>query len=365
MHRSKTKVVLLFLLSGISSLILSFFLITGFVYNELNEQRDHFTRAIVNQLTASTADYLVTEDLLGLNVVLGSLVSQGDIAFASVYNTNNKLLAQVGKRAMSDNNITTRDISFQNETAGYLQVVVNQTRLDNKLESLVLTLILIHLLLFSALGLFVWTYTDLIFLGLFSFKKPQPASDGFQTALQNHLDGEGEEQTSQDDAKDQKIILVMKIRPQRWLAANEERISNALSLYRCKVEVSEGQDIIATFTSADASAALYDAICSGLLLIQVFEKLNTTINIKIGIHTESGIEQIDASRKKTAYISSIAERQLLISDETYNLCRNDSRLVVSEFHSSLIPTGSVYLVECLQPSYQKLIMLQADQLLRR
>lgn len=363
MHKSKTKAVLLFLLSGVASLILSLVLITGFIHGELSEQRDHFTRAIVHQLTASTADYLVTEDLLGLNVVLGSLVSQGDITFASVYNTDNKLLAQAGKRSVSNRDITTRDITFQNETAGYLQVVVNQTPLDSKLNNLVITLVLIHLLLLGAFGLFVWVYPDLIFLGLFSSRNP-PAED---IAI-----SETPEATDQDETdpglvvshEAESILLVMKIRPQRWLAANEERISNALSLYRCEVEVSEGQDIIATFLSTDRKAAVYDAICAGLLLIQVFNKLNTTINIKIGIHIEPDMEQLQASRKRTAYLASIAERQLLISEDTYALCQDDTRLVVSKFHNSLMPTGTVYLVESLQPTYQRLIELQADQLAR-
>ena len=113
MHRSKAKLILLILFPAVVSLILSIFLITNFVYGELREQREHFTQAIVSQLTASTADYLVTEDLLGLNVVLGNLVSEGDLIFASVYKTDNKLVAQAGKTGVRQEDIVTRDISFQ------------------------------------------------------------------------------------------------------------------------------------------------------------------------------------------------------------------------------------------------------------
>lgn len=352
------------MLPGLVSLCLSLFLVTNFIHSELNEQREHFTRAIVSQLTASTADYLVTEDLLGLNVVLNTLVFQKDLSFASVYNTDNKLLAQAGKLGSKRQDIITRDISFQNETAGYLQVVVNQTPLDNKLNVLIFSFILVHLVILGALALFVWYFADLIFLGLFSVKAPQaPAS--FSTsadALQQKQENTNEEEAEEPEANSSSIILVMKIRPQRWLVEHEERISGALSLYRCKVEVSEGKDIVAMFSGTSPRECLYDAICAGLLLIQVFERLNTTINIKIGINFVPDLKQIGALRKQTVYIASIAERQLLLSKDAYQLCADDSRLIMSEHHNSLTPTSSVYLVECLQPAYQKLIALQALRL---
>jgi hypothetical protein len=287
------------------------------------------------------------------------------LLFASVYNTDNKLLAQAGKRGSKRQDIITRDISFQNETAGYLQVVVNQTALDNRLNTLIFSFVALHLLVLGALGLFVWYFADLIFLGLFSVKEPQ-ASIKFSTNSdipQQTLEDERVAiQAPEGEPDSASIILVMKIRPQRWLAAHEERISGALSLYRCKVEVSEGQDIVAMFSGANLKDCLYDGICAGLLLIQVFDRLNTTINIKIGINLVSDLKQIEAARKQTVYIASLAERQLLLSNDAYQLCSEDSRLVISEYYNSLMPIGSVYLVESLQPAYQKLIGLQALQL---
>lgn len=354
------------MLPGVASLCLSLFLVTNFVHSELNEQREHFTRAIVSQLTASTADYLVTEDLLGLNVVLNTLVSQGDLSFASVYNTGNKLLAQAGERGSKQQDIITRDISFQNETAGYLQVDVNQTPLDNKLSGLIFSFIAVHLLVLGALALFVWYFADLIFLGLFSAKEPPPALAKFSmnadVVEQKQAHQLESKQAAEAEADSACIILVMKIRPQRWLVEHEERISSALSLYRCKVELSEGKDIVAMFSGANPRECLHDAICAGLLLIQVFDRLNTTINIKIGINLVPDLKQIEALRKQTVYIASIAERQLLLSNDAYQLCAKDSRLLISEYHNSLTPTGSVYLVESLQPAYQRLIGLQALQL---
>lgn len=367
MHRSKAKLILLILFPAVVSLMLSIFLITSFVYGELREQREHFTQAIVSQLTASTADYLVTEDLLGLNVVLGNLVSEGDLIFASVYKTDNKLVAQAGKTGVRQEDIVTRDISFQNETAGYLRVVVNQSNLDETFRQLIAVFILVHMLILGAAAAFVWGFADLIFLGLFSIGRPQTD----ETLSSSSAEDSGATQTASNDAAqpareayDTHLIMVMKIRPHRWLATHEDRIASALSLYRCQVEVSDGQDIIAKFSAADAEDCFYDAICAGLLLIQVFERLNTTINIKIGINLVTASEHIDACRKQTVYIASIAERQLLISSDAYKICRGDPRLLITDFHNSLTPTGSVYQVESLQPAYQKLIELQAEKLSR-
>ena len=365
MQRSKAKLILLILIPAVISLTLSLFLITGFVYDELREQRAHFTQAIVNQLTASTADYLVTEDLLGLNVVLGNLVSEGDLIFASVYKTDNKLVAQAGKTGVRQEDIVTRDISFQNETAGYLRVVVNQSNLDESFRQLIALFIFVHLFILGAAAAFVWGFADLIFLGLFSIRQPQ--TDEALT-LSSAEDSSATQTASNDTTRpahetaDTHLIMVMKIRPHRWLATHEDRIASALSLYRCQVEVSDGQDIVAIFSAADAEDCLYDAICAGLLLIQVFERLNTTINIKIGINPVTASERIEACRKQTVYIASIADRQLLISKDAYKICREDPRLLISDFHNSLTPTGSVYQVESLQPTYQKLIELQAEKL---
>lgn len=369
MHRSKAKLTLLILFPAVVSLMLSIFLITNFVYGELREQREHFTQAIVSQLTASTADYLVTEDLLGLNVVLGNLVLEGDLIFASVYKTDNKLVAQAGKTGVRQEDIVTRDISFQNETAGYLRVVVNQSNLDQTFRQLIAVFILVHLLILGAAAAFVWGYADLIFLGLFSIRRPQTD----ETFSSSSAEDSDTTQTASNDAAqpqparkadDTHLIMVMKIRPHRWLATHEDRIASALSLYRCQVEVSDGQDIIAKFSAADAEDCFYDAICAGLLLIEVFERLNTTINIKIGINLVTASEHIDACRKQTVYIASIAERQLLISSDAYKICHGDPRLLITDFHNSLTPTGSVYQVESLAPAYQKLIELQAEKLSR-
>ncbi len=365
MHRSKAKLILLVLLPAVVSLTLSLFIISSFVYGELKEQREHFTQAIVSQLSASTADYLVTEDLLGLNVVLGNLVSEGDLIFASVHKTDNQLLAQAGKTGVRQEDIVTRDITFQNETAGYLRVIVNQSLLDDKFRRIIAVFVLVNLVILGAAAVFVWACADLIFLGLFSLKQPQTdhtrnqgsaeASETIQASNHNATQPESETNNAQ-------LIMVMKIRPHRWLATHEERISSALSLYRCQVEVSDGQDIIAMFSAADPEDCLYDAVCAGLLLIRVFEKLNTTINIKIGINPVAAPEHIDANRKQTVYIAVIAERQLLISHDAYKICCDDPRLLISDFHNSLTPTGSVYLIESLQPAYQKLIELQAEKL---
>ena len=199
----------------------------------------------------------------------------------------------------------------------------------------------------------------------FQRKKPttgkiEPISPSKREALVD--DNDRTSASPADQQLDTSIIMVMKIRPQRWLATHEDKISRALSLYRCKVEVSEGQDIIAIFTDKDSRECLYDAICAGLLLIQVFERLNTTINIKIGINIIANEELADTLRKQTVYLASIAEHQLLVSSDAYEICGEDTRIVITEYHNSLTPTSSVFLVESLQPAYQKLIELQADKL---
>ncbi|MDZ7686626.1 MAG: hypothetical protein U5O39_17985 [Gammaproteobacteria bacterium] len=81
----------------------------------------HFGNALASQVALTVTSPLLQKDALSLNVILRDLVRRGDVAFASVYDADNHLVAQAGRRNEKQLHVS-KDVTFQNTAAGYVQI---------------------------------------------------------------------------------------------------------------------------------------------------------------------------------------------------------------------------------------------------
>lgn len=339
------------------SAVITTLVMVSMTRSQLKERADQFGGAIADQLAITIADQVVQKDILGLNVVLNNLQEKRDFVFASVYGTDNHLLAQAGKNS-GDLLMFSRDVVFQNASAGYLQLGLRKEDITTPANTLLIVAIGIHAILLLVIGLFGWTYADLVYLW---FTVPRKQRVAARTVTSDE-DSPSETSDITEQVIDQTTILVIKIRPVRLLDTAEPRLMRAFSLYSGEIEVTEGSDLVLTFRSP---GQILEAIRCGLLINKLMHMERASATVKLGVHTLSATQgpiALAKARKQATYISSISENKLLASREVFEVLGPSEQVKLQAFHSSLAPDGEVYFIDTLAGANEELIQRQARQL---
>lgn len=315
---------------------------------KLSNQSTHFSRVLTSYLAMTSVQYLINEDVLGINVILSRMQSQDMFDFASVYDLNDQLVAQVGQRH-SEAVVFNQQITFQDSTAGYIQVGYNNPPSYDLVTGLVTTVISIHLLLAGLALACIWLLGDLIVVWLYrtgAAEKPAP---------------EPEEEASQITLADQGALLVFKLEPVRLTSKHRDLMNAAIALYGGRSESHPEDDLTVEFRQENAA---FNAICAGLLISALVTKLGPPLKFKVGIHwSEDFAEPTDEQGlKQTSYLASISDQAVLVS-KAFQQILNDDRVRIEPYRSSLAPDGAVFEVAAV--SNQALIEGQAEQLLNR
>ncbi len=316
--------------------------------SKIEAQSSHFSNVLTSYLAMTSVQYLVNEDVLGINVVLSRMHSEKMLDFASIYDVNDNLIAQVGKRN-ADAEIVSQQITFQDSTAGYIQVGYNAPPAQELGGSIVATVIIIHIILGAFAIAAIWLTGDLLTFWVFaSATDPEPEEET------DHIEVEPERLNSEG------ALLVLKLEPSRLTSKHRELMISALNVYGGKT-TSEDQDLIAQFRQDDSA---FSAVCAGLLLHALVQSLGPPLKIKLGIHwsEQLGEEEDEQNIKHTSYLASISDQAVLIS-KGFETILNDLRVIHEPYRSSLAPDGEVF--QILSVANQELIERQAEQLLSR
>jgi len=366
MNRRKSRATLLALVPVLLSALASIWLTTQHMQTSLDRQGQYFGDSVADQLSQSLTDYLVNEDILSLNVVLNRLVGQGNFDFASVYSVDNRLLAQAGRAPSADSARTfTRDITWQNASLGYLQIGLGSQAIDETVFTTLIIVLGLHLLVGAATGLAVWYYSDLIYLWI-----ALPAAQD-QTPKPTTSNIAAEDTVAAAPVKPTRVttplVMVAKIRPARLLPDHIRHIRKALSLYGGDLAPLEGDNMMINFNREDA---IFQAICSGLLLLEMFRVIGAPISLKVGLDAASlpadnALTALGNARKHASYLASMADNKLLISIQAFRQISAPERYVITPYHSALSPDGQVFSVDGLDADHQRLIHSQARQLLQQ
>jgi len=334
----------------------------------LDRQGQHFGNSVADQLSQSVKDYLVNEDILSLNVVLNQLVAQGNFDFASIYSADNRLLAQAGRAPSTHSaRMFTRDITWQSASIGYLQVGLGSQAIDEPVFNTLIFILCLHLLIGAATGLTVWFYSDLIYLWIALPARRSQLPNNALSDDTDHIVAKPRPQSPAVGGAEAQVVMVAKLLPARLLPEHIQRIGKALSLYGGELAPLEGDNMVISFSRDDAA---YRAICSGLLLLDMFRVIEAPISLNVALDMGRGTT-IDAvntpgnARKHASYLASMADNKLLISVQVFKQINTSKRYVIQPYQSALSPDGQVFEVEGLDIDHQRLIHSQARQLLQQ
>jgi uncharacterized membrane protein affecting hemolysin expression len=371
MNRRKSRATLLVLLPVLLSALASIWLTTQHMQTSLDRQGQHFGNSVADQLSQSLKDYLVNEDILSLNVVLNKLVAQGNFDFASIYSADNRLLAQAGRAPSTDSaRLFTRDITWQSASVGYLQIGLGSQAIDEPVLNTLILILCLHLLIGAATGLSVWFYSDLIYLWIaLPAGRSQPPSQSLRDDTDPLVTEPRPQSPAAKGAETQvatPVVMVAKLLPARLLPEHIQRIGKALSLYGGELAPLEGDNMVINFSRDDA---IYQAICSGLLLLEMFRVIDAPISLNVALEMgrDATIDAVNTpgnARKHASYLASMADNKLLVSVQVFKQINTSKRCVIQPYQSALSPDGQVFEVEGLDTDHQRLIHSQARQLLQ-
>ena len=324
------------------------------------ERATHFAEAVIAQVSQTVTDPLLQEDALSLNVILSDLVRRGDVSFASVYSADNRLMAQAGRRSDAQM-LFNHDVSFQNTSAGYVQLGLSRDDVLGSVKGVLSLAIGTWAALALVFAGLVWFYGDLIYLWL--------GSSGARIGSPGQDDDETEPEAAPEPIAIEQTILVIKIRPARQLDAHFDTVMRAIALYGGEA-VTDGDDVIVTFKRSEQ---LTKATCTSGLVQALMSRARGNIAVKCGMHlyaSDDEPSEIEKARKHASYLASIAEDALLVSRRIFSESAEGNasgregvgQLHFEAFHSSLTPDGEVFLLVDRSDARRQLINRQAEQL---
>ncbi len=323
----------------------------------LQAQSDHFSKTQASYLAMTIAEHLVNHDLLGINVLLSRMLEDSALEFASVYDAKDQLIAQVGRRTNNQSTAFSSEVTFQNTTAGYVQVGFNTEDITAQSHFAVVLVLGFHLALFlfvCGFVLFVGDFAAIWILG--------PASQN------NEPSGELEEPEAGLSPAEPRLaedhaatILVVKLRPARLMERYRDQFKQGINLYNGKTIEHEGEDLLVCFYG---ESGRFQSVCAALLLLKLVEQVGPPLKLKIGMHWIADTQEqlaFEKATKHASYLASIDEQTVLVSRTFERELATIADIEYDSFHSSLTPDGEVFQVRRVKN--QALIESQALQLL--
>jgi uncharacterized membrane protein affecting hemolysin expression len=332
----RSRIVLALAIPWIISAIASTWLISTFTGDQLRRQANQFGQAIADQLANTSVNYLVSKDVLSLNVILDELYDRNHFDFAAVYNPENALLAQSGKLMHSEYTFT-RDINFQDSNLGYVMIELDSGELELELRQVIITSAAIHsFLIILTLGL-IWFYGDLFYLWLTQTTAPKEKA---KIPIYN-LPPEVERATAH------RTLLALRMKPARLVPI--DAIHDAATLFGANMETVNDEEWLFTFNTSDQ---LEKCLRLGLLINEIAFLQTGNVVVKAGIDSAPE-DDLTMLRKQVSYLASVSDQNLLVSDRVNKIIQSEAgdklsaQIETHQFHSSLTADGEVYVVESL------------------
>ena len=279
-----------------------------------SEQQRKYGEATASQLSDQLATYVVTGDILSLNVVASKLTNSDLVSFIAVYNDTDSLIAQSGRPVPGTVSYTS-EITFQDSMVGYVRVAVPGESKANY------NLLVIPLLLILSLAIAAFRSPMTFVRWLYPQRTPGQTS---KTASREPDQKEQTEGTEQEDSIE--CILVVRVRPAHHMERHFDSFFRAAEEFSGIVEQTTPEELVIHF---DDQQAMSSAASAGFVIRELTRR-------KHGNMTFGGtLDLVDdeARRKAASYLASIADGDLLIAGGEWLL---EDHAALQSFHHSLV-----------------------------
>ena len=318
----------LFLLLALPPLLLGvlIYLLAYAYFDQVSEnQKREFGASLAAQVADHFTQPVVDEDLLSLNVLASRLTKEPHIEFIAVYGEDNNLLAQAGRESTRTSSFT-NEMTFQDSMVGFVRITITSSSANFITPvTIVIASGLIYLFL-------VWRLLD-------------PLSHWLTQRTQKVRKSElsiTDDPLSEEEEETEECILVVRIRPARYLDKYFDSFFGAAKLYHGVVEQTTPEELVIHFDSRDA---MYMATCTGLLIKQLADSAKVNISFGGTLDVLSG--DPEKQRKSASYLSSMADGELLVAGGG-NLIQG--RATLQSYHHSLLDSDNVFRVAELEDS---------------
>ncbi|MAI41221.1 MAG: hypothetical protein ACJ0Q6_07540 [Candidatus Azotimanducaceae bacterium] len=301
------------------ALIVSFF-VTLFTINLVHSvTREEILRsanALANQVAIISAEHLVNNDALSLNIMLRRLCLETDFEIAMIFDEGRNVIARAGES--KDSHLTfIRDITFQNSMIGKLEVGLN---LNTSFSfELVTKMILLFLISSICMGVAIWSGSVAKFTRLRNFDGPNQQIE---------------------EAKEEICYLVLKLEPFALTHTYSEALSNL-----CKTHSGEkrilGKNLIISFRSGNH---VENGILFALHIRAISELLPEKSSFEGGLDVGKDAE---TTRKQATYLAGISQGQFIISHRVQNYTKafENQSFELKAIHHNLMEENQVFVAE--------------------
>ena len=304
--RHRRRLILVLLTPVLLSVVVSSLLVLLSLAPQLRHNADLTADVIASQLSQLSAVFVANDDLLALNVLLDEQIASHPIAFAAIYDAQNRLLAQSGERVSGWREVTS-DVTWQNESLGRLMLQIDVSEGDTALAATLTLVLLLHAGVAAALIVSVVLFGDLLFFWLMAAPVRVQA---------DAADVPEPEQLSL--VPQQATLLMVRARPARFLRPDLQR--DIARLYRGEIEKVNDEEFRVRFENEEQVLA---ALSCGSLFCETFkrnERIRYNLALDIG-HPDTW----DSMEKKGRYLATLAERGFLMSDNFYRHTSEEMR----------------------------------------
>ena len=312
--------------------LLVFFILSADFASRSSKQQQYFGQSTAAQLSEFVVHYVVTNDILSLNVISAKVSGNGQVNSVAIYNESDDLIAQSG-RDDGKAKFFTKEITFQDSVIGYLRISIPDESLVNH------SLLIVPAALLSALILTAWFRTEWIISWL--YPRILAPTDNEKDTLSKSKIAEKIEVAPE-------CFLVVRIRPAQHLARHFAQFFDAAELFKGVVEQTTPEELIIHFEGEDS---MFAAASTGVLIQQLSKILQG--NMTFGGILDLAGEDSDKRRKAASYLASIANDDLIIARGKALLA---DRATLQTFHHSLVDSDDLKLVATLE---------NEDELLKR
>jgi hypothetical protein len=304
--------------------------------NTIEEQQRLYGEATASQLSEQFAAHLVEEDVLSINVLAKRFADTEQLAFIAVYDSGNNLQAQSGKESRGTRSFT-REITFQDSLVGFIHIVLNDAP---GMSPILVAIWLLLLIIICTAAFFLAAPLRSWFLVTTSDAGTEQESAPVEPVL---LIPEGPVE---------ECILVVRIRPARYMENHFDKFFEAAGLYQGIVEQTTTEELVIHFEGPDAS---FRATCAGLLIQKLAGHIGGSITFGGTLNLVG--DDPEKVRKAASYLASISEGELLLAGEASSI---SERAELQAFHHSLVDSKDVRRVTSVVS--QAMLENQAEEL---
>ena len=129
--------------------------LTNAISQSLKAQNSLLRDTLTQQASSQAADAIFSQDLVSLNVMLSTLVNNPEVAYASVYDLENHVVAEQG---ISPDTVTTHSVRllYQDQMIGSFQLVLNPDPLNSAITRIYSLWLILSLLVMAIAALIGW-----------------------------------------------------------------------------------------------------------------------------------------------------------------------------------------------------------------